>query len=476
MKDTSTNKVKLSLEKITDSGRVLPGNSAPQLRSPLAMSWKKVVPMLVVQPKTIKEVQKIVKFANRNGITLVPRSSTTSFSQISAPAAKWVLVDMSRMNSILSIDKRNRAVKIEPGVRWGTLQSELKKVGFRGLMPLLPHPNKSALAGYIDREPLVIPKFEYSEPILTMEVVLPNGKIFRTGSASGPTSPKKTKAAMVGPYGPSTMDFFRLFQGSQGTTGIATWVNVKIEPLPHLQKMFTIPCEDLQQAVQALYQIQRKMIGYECVVLDSRNMAAISDTAGGAVDTAPWTIFLCLGGGKRHPEKKIAYEEEALMLVASETGIKAVESEDTSMADILQAPWKENTLYKHKAKGDSLDLYFITTMNRAKGITGRFNQLAESFGITPDEVGTYLQPIEYGRACHLEFNVPFSRESDAESKNVRKMAVEATGVIMREGGFFSRPIGIQTEELMKRGQSFYKSAEKMQTILDPKGIMNPGVL
>ena len=68
--------------------------------------------------------------------------------------------------------------------------------------PLFPHPEQSAVTSYLERQPLLNARFEYSEPISTLEAVLPTGDLMRTGSAAAPGAPDDTVADMVCPYGP----------------------------------------------------------------------------------------------------------------------------------------------------------------------------------------------------------------------------------------------------------------------------------
>lgn len=206
-------------------------------------------PMLVVKPKDRDEVQKIVKLANERLIPLVPASSKVHFHGETIPEQGGVVVDLSRLDKILEVDARNRKVKIEPGVTWGKLEEALREHNQMPLKPLFPHPLTSALTSSLEREPMLIPKYEYSEPVLTMEVVLPTGDIFKTGTASA----VKTEEAY--PEGPG-IDFFRFFQGAQGTLGIVTWLNIKTEYLPKYQKPFFIPFNSIEEVIEPLYRIE----------------------------------------------------------------------------------------------------------------------------------------------------------------------------------------------------------------------------
>ena len=181
------------------------------------------------------------------------------------------------------------------------------------LPPLLPHCLKSALTSTLEREPMLIPKTEYAEPVLTMEVVLPNGEIFRTGSACvGP--PDEIQTDLVGPSGPG-LDWFRLFQGAQGTFCIVTWMNMKAPPLPKKEKVFFIPFQKIEKAVEPLYAILRRMLGAECFILNRFNRACIlakkwpGDFKALRKGLPPFTLILCLSGAKILPKEKIDYQE-----------------------------------------------------------------------------------------------------------------------------------------------------------------------
>ena len=145
------------------------------------------------------------------------------------------------MNRILEIDEFNRRVRIEAGVTWGQLTEELEKRGFRMIMPLLPHPQRSVVTDYLEREVPTNTVYDYGEPLQSMEVVWPTGEIFRMGSASVNGYPD-SESKGANPSGPG-IDFYRFLQGAQGTMGVVTWSNLKIESIPKIDKVLFAPCQ-----------------------------------------------------------------------------------------------------------------------------------------------------------------------------------------------------------------------------------------
>jgi len=148
-----------------------------------------LIPSCLVRPLNADEIRKLLRLANEEKIPVIPVSSGLHFNGISLPAQGGMILDMGRMNRIIEVDLRNRRAMIEPGVKWGQLQEHLKNLGMVAMNPLFPHPEQSVMTSYLERQPLLIPRFEYAEPISTLEVVLPTGDLLRTGSAASPGAP-----------------------------------------------------------------------------------------------------------------------------------------------------------------------------------------------------------------------------------------------------------------------------------------------
>jgi FAD/FMN-containing dehydrogenase len=438
-------------------------------------------PSLVVKPKNTEEVQEVVKLANKHLMPVVPVSSGVHFHGEAIPEQGGMVVDLRRMDKVLQIDTRNRKVKIEPGVSWGKLQEELKGHDQMALNPLFPHPAMSALSSSLERAPMVIPKYEYAEPVLTMEVVLPQGDIFRTGTASA----ANTEEAY--PEGPG-IDFFRLFQGAQGTLGIVTWLNIKTEYRPKQQKVFFIPFDRIEDAAEPIYRMQRRHIGNECFLLNRFNLALLlaeewpRDFEELKDRLPPYTLTVVLAGAPRRPLERIAYEEEAMGEIASELlfqptfTVAGVAGLQDIMVEKLRGSQEEESYWKARYKGSSQDIFFITTMDRAKGFYQKVVEVCGEFNYPTSELGIYLQPLERGRACHLEFSFPCDLSVERERGKIGELYMRVSDELITMGGFFSRPYGPWADMVYRRATTYTTTLREVKKVFDPHQVLNPGKL
>lgn len=111
-------------------------------------------PLLVVRPAESVQVRELIKLANKEGLNLVFSSSgPPRFRGDTVPEGEAVIVDMSGMDRVLRVDRRNKVALIEPGVTFARLKAEANKAGLRPLMPLMPRATKSVIASGLEREP-----------------------------------------------------------------------------------------------------------------------------------------------------------------------------------------------------------------------------------------------------------------------------------------------------------------------------------
>lgn len=449
-----------------------------------------MMPDYVVKPQTAEQIAALIAMANQTGLPVIPSSSSVHFYGTTLPKYGGIILDLRKMDHILEIDERNRMVRIQPGVTWKKLSTELEKKGLFAVSPLLAHPNRSVLTTYLEREPLVIPRFEFGDPLLGMEVIWPNGEVFRTGSASVPGFPESF-AKGANPQGPGSMDFYRLLQGAQGTMGIVTWANIKVEYLPTVNKAFFIPFHNLEEVPGVLYRIGKLRIGYEYFLVNSLNWAVLfgedgMESIGALKEGLPrYILTILLSGIRRLPEEKVAYEEKALNKMmslefnhleklASPPGLPGLEKK---LPHLLRRPFSEDKVYwKLKYKGAVQELFFITTMERAPLLMQLAGEEAARRGYPAEDLGIYIQPIEYGSGCHCQLNFYYNPLDAGRKERILKTHDAVAEALFVRGAHFTRPYGNLAKMVFSRAVDYAAMLKRIKNIFDPNSILCPGNL
>ncbi len=451
---------------------------------------RRMKPQFVARPENVDEVQEIVKWANSTGTPLIPVSSgPPHFRGDTVPSLGGVVVDLSRMKRIIRINRRNRVAMVEPGVTFAELQLELKNEGMRLPMPLCPRSSKSVIGSCLEREPTIIPKYQWdiSDPLLCTEVVFGTGDLFRTGEAAGPGSLEDQWAsgqAQTNAMGPFQVDFFRLIQGSQGTMGILTWATVKCELLPQLQKTFLVASQRLEDLLDFTYKLLWARLGDELLILNNFNLATLlaknPDEIKSLRETLPpWVLIVCVAGYERLPQERVDYQEKDVMDTAQRFGVTPVTAIDgVQGSDILEAlsTVSAEPYWKLRYKGGCHDIFFLTTLGKTPEFIACMDQMAAEAGHPGIDIGVYLQPQIQGRACHCEFNLSYDPANPKELEKVRKLFFDASKALMGMGGFFSRPYGPWAEMAYSRDGQSAMALRKVKGIFDPNNVMNPGKL
>jgi len=84
-------------------------------------------PDYVVLPRSVEEVQAIVKFAGRENVPLVPMGAGMSLSGLVIPQKGGIVVDMKRMDRILKVNETARYAVVEGGTSTGALHAHLNR-------------------------------------------------------------------------------------------------------------------------------------------------------------------------------------------------------------------------------------------------------------------------------------------------------------------------------------------------------------
>jgi len=465
-----------------------------------------IKPRLVVRPGSEGEVQALVAWANQTGTPLVPVSSgAPHFYGDTVPSVPdSIMVDLSRMNKILRIDRRNRMVVIEPGVTYAQLQRELAKEGMRVTPPLYPRANKSVIAGLLERQPTLIPRYNYSlpEPLRNCGVIWGDGTRFFTGEAGwGPADLEgqwKAGGRQVDPKGPAQTDFYRLLTGAQGSLGIVTWASVKCELLADPKKTLFVTAEKLEDLVDLCYRLTRIRVADELFLVNGAYLATLVGADAAVIaalrDVLPaWTLVLGVGGRALFPEERMAVAEKDIAEAAAAQGMRLLSAIPGLVTSRVEAavygPAGGDGAgaegadragaaghWKLRYRGAVSDIFFHTTLENAPGFLATLLDAAVAHKYPVADVGVYIQPQHQGVAYHCEFSLPFAPDDRREADKVRALFSEASKRLIHEGAYFSRPYGEWADPVYNRDAASRDALRTVKKILDPNNVLNPSKL
>jgi len=451
-----------------------------------------IKPKAVVRPGNEDEVHALVVWANQTGTPLVPVSSgAPHFYGDTVPSVPGaVMVDLSRMNRIVKIDSRNRIAVIEPGVTYGQLQPALAKEGLAVVPPLYPRANKSVVASLLERQPTLIPRYNYSltEPLRNCGVVWGNEQKFSTGESgnSVPDIEAQWDAGrrLLEPKGPAQTDFFRLLTGAQGTLGIVTWASVRVEIIPDPKKTVFVSAPKLDDLVDLSYRLTRLRLGDELLIVNATYLAALvaADAAEAVTlrDTLPaWTLVIGIGGRALRAGQRVAVAEQDIAAEVAARGLRlqtAVSGVATSRIEAVLTGVAEDPHWKLRAKGAVADIFFHTTLDKAPGYLATMLGAAVAVKYPVEDVGVYLQPQHQGAAYHMEFSLPYAPEDKADAAKARALYTDSSNRLMSEGAYFSRPYGEWAGPVYNRDAAAKDALRAVKKILDPNNILNPSKL
>ena len=200
-------------------------------------------PEVLVKPRSVEQVSKIMKLANQYNIPVTPIGAMTGLSGGSLSIHGGIGISMERFNKILKIDEDNLQVHVQPGVITQVIQDEVAKKG----LYYAPDPASRGscfIGGNIAENsggPRAVKYGVTKDFVLNLEVVLPNGEIINTGANTLKNS--------------TGYNITQLMVGSEGTLGIVTKAILKLIPLPKFNKLILVPFSSAVDACSSVASI-----------------------------------------------------------------------------------------------------------------------------------------------------------------------------------------------------------------------------
>jgi 4-cresol dehydrogenase (hydroxylating) len=198
-------------------------------------------PSAAVAPKTVEEIQKILKVSRDHGIPLWPISTGKNYSY-GGPAPRksgYIIVDLKRMNRIIEVNVRDGYAIVEPGVSYFDLYEYLQKHNIPLWIDCAAPGWGSVLGNLSDHGGGYTPYGEHFTMSCGFQVVLADGTVVDT--ATGGVENAQASELYKWGAGPWVDGVF-----TQSGLGIITRAGVWLMPEPpgYMPYMVTYPDEE----------------------------------------------------------------------------------------------------------------------------------------------------------------------------------------------------------------------------------------
>ncbi|MCI5149717.1 MAG: FAD-binding protein [Candidatus Electrothrix sp. MAN1_4] len=421
-------------------------------------SSQNFMPDAVALPETKEQVAALLALADEYGFPVIPRGAGSGTTGGALPVQGGLVIGFSRMKRILEIDPDNMIAVVEPGVVTGELQAALRKYG------LMYPPDPASLkfctiggnAGECAGGPSAVKYGVTRDYIIGLEVVLPGGKIMRTGV--------RTEKGVVG------YDLTRLFIGSEGTLAVFTKLILRLLPLAEAKGTFLLSFTSLAKATSLVAEILAA--GLMPCTLEYMDKTAVQVVR----DQITW-----------QPPEKTA----ALLLVEFDGSTTEVERQGQGFTDFVRQ--KKNCTLRQAADETEIEELWQARRSIAPACLHlRPHKIAEDVVVPRSRIPELVQFTEqlahelnliiltFGHAGdgNIHVNIMVDKQNQEEYNNGCKAKERLFEHVLALGGTLSGEHGVGITKSPFLAQELDATAlsvmQQLKTLFDPHNILNPG--
>lgn len=415
-------------------------------------------PDAVVRPRDNGEVAAVARLCHEARVPLIPFGAGTSVEGQVVAIQGGVTMDLSLMDAILDVSPAALDCRVQAGVRRLRLNEALRGDGL--FFPVDPGAD-ATLGGMAATRASGTGAVRYGtmrENVLGLTVVTADGRILRTGT-------RARKSA-------SGYDLTRLFLGSEGTLGIITEVQLRLQGLPEAVSAATCQFPSVEAALEVAVGVLQSGIPVARMEFANapqmRCCIAFSRLEG--LEALP-TLFLEFHGSPA------AVEEQALAVEALATGAGG--------GGFAWARRPEDRSRLWKARHDALPANLAHGRGRALMGTDACVPISELAAcileMEADIAATGLEAPLIGHVGDGNFHlgILFDAAVPGERERAQTLAHRTGERAIRLGGTCSGEHGIGLHKLDLMAKEHGGALDLMWAIkraFDPYGIMNPGKL
>ena len=415
-------------------------------------------PEAAVWPTRAEQVADIMKLANEYRFPVVPRGAGTGLTGAAVPVSGGLVLDLCRMTQILDIRITDRQAVVQPGVVYADLEKALLPFGF--FFP--PDPASGSvctLGGNVATNAGGMRGAKYGvtrDYVLGLEVVLPDGRMMRTGSHC-------MKSA-------SGYDLTRLFVGSEGTLGVFTEITLKINPKPSALKTGLALFSALRNAGQSVADIMKSGIIPSILEILDKNAVSVLRTMGEMDLPDANAIILVETDGYTEAEASFQMDKIRKIFQKNEA-TEVVTAGSIEEAEELWKARKSVGSIAARLRSHNVSEDVTVPMSRVPDLLTNVSRIVEKYG---------LPFVVFGHAGdgNIHPRIMYDRSDSEQVKRMEGAVAEIFKLTCQMGGTLTGEHGIGLAKApymqLEHDPVALQLMASLKRLLDPNNILNPG--
>lgn len=422
-------------------------------------SGRQGLPTAVVFPLSSAQIAAVLRLAVQTRTPVIPRGAGTGMCGGSLAVRGGIILALSRLNRIKSIDQANQLAVVQPGVITAQLQARVAECG----LYYPPDPTSRAfctIGGNVAcgaGGPAAVKYGVTRDYVLGLKAVLAGGAIVRTGV--------KTAKGVVG------YDLTRLLVGSEGTLAVISEITLRLIPLPAGKATFLLLCRDLQQATALVGVILAGLTPCALEYLDHTALQLVKD---------------------RLPPDLPIQADSALLLLEFDGDAQSLRAQSRRLTELVAttATWPHLRAATNKAeaasfwaarKGLSPAAFNLRPHKISEDVVVPRNRIPALVAGVAELAATSGLPIfTFGHAGdgNIHVNIMLNRDDPAEVRRSEAARTALYRRVLELGGTLSgeHGVGISKAEAIvaELGRDNLELMRQIKLVFDPTGILNPG--
>lgn len=407
------------------------------------------------------QVMKIMKYANKKMIPVTVRGSGTGLVGACVAIHGGILLDTSKMNKIIELDKINMTLRVEPGVLLMEISECVEKENY--FYAPDPGEKSATIGGNISTNAGGMRAVKYGvtrDWVRGLEIVLPSGELITTG---GKVVKNSTGYSIQ-----------NLIIGSEGTLGIVVEATLKLIPLPKNNVSLLVPFKNRAAAIEAVPRvIMEHSIPTAVEFLEKESLKFSEDFLNKKIPGAGYNAYLLISYDG-NTEETINSDVE----VISRLCVDELDAIDVFLVDTDE---RKNSVWS--ARGAFLEAIKASTteIDECDVVLPRANigEYLEFTKKVSEDLGIRIP--YFGHAGDGNLHIYFCKDDLTDEQWNKKLkkgfnlmydkAFSFGGLVSGEHG-----IGFAKKEYMKKqiGNAQYDIMRGIKEVFDPKNILNPG--